>query len=113
MTIAFVESEITRLIGLYTAIERASDDMLSAALQSDWETVNAVQARCALLIDQVRRLNARVVLSRKDQSAKMKLMRQIVQNEAHVRRLAYPWTERFDTLMFGGTPSTGEAQQAA
>jgi len=113
MTIAFVESEITRLIDLYTAIERASDDMLSAALQSDWESVNAVQARCALLIEQVRRLNARVVLSRKDQTAKLKLMRQIVQNEAHVRRLAYPWTERFDTVMFGGTSSTGESQQAA
>jgi flagellar protein FliT len=113
MTIAFVESEITRLIDLYTAIERASDDMLSAALQSDWEAVNAVQARCALLIDQVRRLNARVVLSRKDQTAKLKLMRQIVQNEAHVRRLAYPWTERFDTVMFGGTSGTGESQQAA
>jgi len=113
MTLAFVESEITRLIGLYTAIERASDDMLSAALQSDWEAVNAVQARCALLIDQVRRLNARVVLSRKDQTAKLKLMRQIVQNEAHVRRLAYPWTERFDTVMFGGIAGTGESQQAA
>jgi flagellar protein FliT len=113
MTLAFVESEITRLIGLYTAIERASDDMLSAALQSDWEAVNSVQAQCALLIEQVRRLNARVVLSRKDHSAKMKLMRQIVQNEAHVRRLAYPWTERFDTMIFGGEPSSGDAKQAA
>ena len=113
MTLTFVESEITRLIGLYTAIERASDDMLTAALQSDWDAVNAVQAQCAMLIEQVRRLNARVVLSRKDHSAKMKLMRQIVQNEAHVRRLAYPWTERFDTMMFGGAPSTGESQQAA
>ena len=113
MTLAFVESEITRLIGLYTAIERASDDMLSAALQSDWEAVNTVQAQCALLIEQVRRLNARVVLSRKDHSAKMKLMRQIVQNEAHVRRLAYPWTDRFDTMIFGGVTSTGDSQQAA
>ena len=113
MTLTYVESEITRLIGLYTAIERASDDMLSAALQSDWEAVNTVQAQCALLIDQVRRLNARVVLSRKDQSAKMKLMRQIVQNEAHVRRLAYPWTERFDSMVFGNSPSSGESQQAA
>lgn len=110
MTSTRAEAEIGRLIGFYLSIEQASRDMLSAALDSDWDRVGSIQEHCAVLIDQVRRLNARVVLSRHEQRAKMRIVRQIVHNEAQIRRLAYPWTERYEHLVFarGLRPPSGE-----
>ena len=95
------EAEIERLIGFYLSIGRASRDMLDAAQDSDWDRVGAIQEHCTLLIDQVRRLSRKVSLNRHDQRAKLRIIRQIVRNEAQIRRLAYPWTERYEHLMLG------------
>lgn len=110
MTASRAEAEISRLIGFYLSIEQASRDMLSAALDSDWDRVGSIQEHCTVLIDEVRRLDGRVVLSRNEQRAKMRIVRQIVQNEAQIRRLAYPWTERYEHLVFaqGLQPPTVE-----
>jgi len=96
------EAPDSRLLGCYLSIERASRDMLSAARDSDWERVSEIQARCGALIDQARRLGGGASLSRTDQKTKMRIVRQIVLNEAQIRRLAYPWSERFEQLVFGG-----------
>jgi flagellar protein FliT len=112
MTASRAEAEIGRLIGFYLSIEQASRDMLSAALDGDWDRVGDIQEHCSVLIDQVRRLNGRVVLSRDEQRAKMRIVRQIVQNEAQIRRLAYPWAERYEHLVFARDarpPSGGRA----
>jgi flagellar protein FliT len=105
MTGTRAEAEISRLIGVYISIEQASRDMLAAARESDWSRVGSIQEHCSLLIDQVRRLNGKVVLSRNEQRAKLRIIRQIVQNEAQIRRLAHPWTDRYDHLVFGGAGS--------
>ena len=101
MSAVRADAEIDRLIGFYLSIERASRDMLAAAQDSDWERVGAIQEHCGVLIDQVRRLHGRVALTRAEHRAKLKIVRQIVQNEAQIRRLAYPWTERYEYLMLG------------
>jgi flagellar protein FliT len=101
MSAVRAEAEIDRLIGSYLSIERASRDMLAAAQDSDWARVGAIQEHCGVLIDQVRRLHGRVALNRAEQRAKLKIVRQIVQNEAQIRRLAYPWSERYEYLMVG------------
>jgi flagellar protein FliT len=111
MSAVRAETEIDRLIGLYLSIERASQDMLAAAQDSDWERVGAIQEHCGVLIDQVRRLHGRVALNRAEQRARLRIVRHIVQNEAQIRRLAYPWTERYEYLMLGKDlgPGTGRA----
>ena len=109
MTGTRAEAEISRLIGFYISIEQASRDMLAAARESDWSRVGSIQEHCSLLIDQVRRLNGKVVLSRNEQRAKLRIIRQIVQNEAQIRRLAHPWTDRYDHLVFGGAGSGDRA----
>jgi flagellar protein FliT len=101
MTAVRAEAQTARPLGFYLSIERASRDMLAAAQDSDWERVGAIQEHCGVLIDQVRRLHGRVALNRHEQRAKLKIVRQIVQNEAQIRRLAYPWTERYEYLMLG------------
>jgi flagellar protein FliT len=100
MTVVRAEADVDRLLGLYMTVERASRDMLGAALESDWDRVASIQERCGALIDEIRGMNARIVLSRDEQRAKLRIVRQIVQHEAQVRRLAYPWTERYEHLVF-------------
>lgn len=103
------EAEISRLIGFYLSIERASRDMLAAALEGDWDRVASTQTQVDALIDQVRTLNARVALSREEQRIKLRIVRQIVQNEAKLRRLSSPWSDRYEQLVFGVPPDPARA----
>jgi len=113
MSASRAEAEITRLIGFYLSIEQASRDMLSAARQNDWGRVGEIQEHCGLLIDQVRRLNGRLVLSRDEQRAKLRIIRQIVQTEAQLRRLSYPWTDRYEHLVFAEPGRSAPSGRAA
>jgi flagellar protein FliT len=99
MTAATREAEVGRLIGSYLSIERASRDMLAAAVVDDWDRVAGIQQRCDELIDQVRGLAVRVALPAAERRAKMRIIRQIVRNEAQIRRLAQPWTARHERML--------------
>jgi flagellar protein FliT len=107
------EPQDSALLGCYRSIERASRDMLSAARDSDWDRVNEIQRRCGTLIDQARRLGGGATLSRTDQQAKMRIVRQIVLNEAQIRRLANPWTERFERMVFGRPVTASDGRHAS
>lgn len=109
MTGTVFDGQVDRLIGLYLSIEQASRDMLAAARDSDWDRVGTIHEACSALIDEVRRLNTRVVLDRDGQRAKLRIVRQIVRNEAQIRRLAYPWSERWEHLVFGSVGVAGPA----
>lgn len=108
--VAQAQAQGSPLIGCYLSIERASRDMLSAARDSDWDRVGEIQVRCGALIEQARRLGGGTTLSRTDQKAKLRIVRQIVLNEAQIRRLAYPWSERFERLVFGGRAVASSAR---
>lgn len=90
------QASIENLIGLYAAIEIASRDMLTAALEGNWEAVTKAQDHCASLIDQTRHIKPGIVLTEKQQRARLRIMKQILQNEAKVRRLSSPWVGRSD-----------------
>ena len=95
------------LIDLYRAIEHCSRVMLSAALEGDWDAVAREQQRCTSLIDQTRGLVPTVALPKAEQRTRMQIMRQILQNEAVIRRLAHPWTERLERQLFPGASTGG------
>jgi len=113
MSATLADAEISRLLGFYLTIEQASRSMLEAALESDWERVGEIHDQCGALIAQVRRLSGRIVLPREEQRAKLRIIRQIVRNEAQIRRLAYPWSERYEHLVFGGVGAAGTAGRPA
>ena len=95
------------LINLYRAIERCSRAMLSAALEGDWDTVSREQQQCTELIDQTRHLVPTVALPKAEQRTRLQIMRQILQNEAVIRRLAHPWTERLERQLFPNAAAGG------
>lgn len=107
MTEAVFEEDVERLIGVYQEIEQASRDMLAAARDADWDRVAEIHEACSVLIDTVRRMNRQLEIGRDAQRAKLRIIRQIVRNEAQIRRLAYPWSERWEHLVFGSVGMPG------
>jgi flagellar protein FliT len=95
------------LIDLYRAIEHCSRAMLAAALEGDWDAVSREQQQCTALIDQTRQLVPTVTLPKAEQRTRMQIMRQILQNEAVIRRLAHPWTERLERQLFPSVAAGG------
>ncbi len=90
------EQDVDRLIGLYREIESVSQSMLTWALEGEWDQVSLEQDRCLALIDSVRSLNRTVRLDQKAMGTKLQIMREILRNEASIRRLNMPWTLRVE-----------------
>ena len=95
----------TTLLQYYEAIERASQDMLEAARNGNWDAVVKLEGACALLITQLKHAAANQKLATEELQLKSRIMQRILVNDAEVRVLAEPWLEGLDHLL-GGTPAT-------
>lgn len=93
------------LLNYYEAIEQASQDMLQAARDGNWDRVVKLEGACALLISQLKHAASRGALGPEEAQLKSRIMRRILVNDAEIRILAEPWLEDLDNLM-AGKPKT-------
>ena len=93
------------LLEYYEAIERASQDMLEAARNGNWDAVVKLEGACALLISQLKHAAAGQQLASDEQQLKSRIMQRILVNDAEMRVLAEPWLEGLDHLL-GGARAT-------
>ena len=93
----------TELLNYYEAIERASQDMLEAARQGNWDHVLKLEGACALLISQLKHNAGARPLGADEAKFKSRIMQRILVNDAHIRQLAEPWIDEIDGLMAGRT----------
>ena len=93
------------LLNYYEAIEQASQDMLQAARDGNWDRVVKLEGACALLISQLKHAAARGALGPEEAQLKSRIMRRILVNDAEIRILAEPWLEDLDNLL-AGKPKT-------
>ncbi len=91
----------SNLIHYYEAIERASQDMLTAARDGDWDSVVKLEGACALLISQLKHAASNRSLDSTEKQLKSRIMQRILVNDAEVRVLAEPWLEGLDELLAG------------
>ena len=89
------------LLQYYEAIERASQDMLEAARNGNWDAVVKLEGACALLISQLKNAAADRKLAADEAQLKSRIMQRILVNDAEVRVLAEPWLEGLDDLLAG------------
>jgi flagellar protein FliT len=89
------------LLAYYEALEVASKDMVDAARNGDWTSVTQIRMTASLLIAQLRLQLQHDELDRHDMRRKLRIMRQIVQNDAELRVLAQPWLRTLDALLGG------------
>jgi flagellar protein FliT len=93
------------LLNYYEAIEKASQDMLEAARNGNWDHVVKLEGACALLISQLRHAASTQTLGAEEALLKSRIMQRILLNDAEIRQLAEPWLEDLDHLL-AGRPKT-------
>ncbi len=89
----------TSLLSYYQAIEKASQDMLEAARQGNWDHVLKLEGACALLISQLKHQAAEKPLGADEAQFKSRIMQRILVNDAEIRQLAEPWLDELDDLL--------------
>jgi flagellar protein FliT len=93
------------LLHYYQAIEKASQDMLEAARQGNWDQVLKLEGACALLISQLKLNASGPALGQDEAQFKSRIMQRILVNDAEIRQLAEPWLDELDELL-AGRPTT-------
>jgi flagellar protein FliT len=89
------------LLNYYHAIERASQDMLDAARNGNWDEVLKLEGACALLISQLKQTASTASLGQDEVQFKSRIMQRILVNDAEIRQLAEPWLDDLDALLAG------------
>ena len=95
----------TPLLNYYQAIEKASQDMLDAARNGNWDQVLKLEGACALLISQLKHSAAAKPLGDDEAQFKSRIMQRILVNDAQIRQLAEPWLDDLTELL-AGRPTT-------
>ena len=92
LSAAASEPARSRLLHHYEAIARASCAMLAAARADDWNEVARQEERCGALIAILKAADEYPEsLTRADNECRMRLLRQILADDALIRRHAEPW----------------------
>ena len=89
------------LLNYYEAIEQASQDMLQAARDGNWDRVVKLEGACALLISHLKHAAAKKALAPDEAQLKSRIMQRILINDAEIRQLAEPWLDNLDRLLAG------------
>ena len=89
------------LLNYYEAIEQASQSMLEAAREGNWDEVVKLEGACALLISQLRHAAVERQLGREEAQLKSRIMQRILVNDAEIRNLAEPWLEDLEGMLSG------------
>ena len=89
----------TTLIDYYEAIERASNEMVQAARQGNWNEVVRIEGACALLISKLRNASQGTTLDADQVRRKSRIMQRILINDAEIRHLVEPWLKDIDHML--------------
>jgi flagellar protein FliT len=98
------------LIDRYQEMARLSRAMLEAAHRSDWEAVARIEALCRLQIGELKRAAIAEPLGAEEQRRRIELMREMLRDDAQIRRRAEPWLLELERLV--GMPSRSEPSRS-
>jgi flagellar protein FliT len=96
--------EVPRLIRRYEAIALASRCMLTAARRGDWDEVARLEERCRELIGQLKEAAEFEQFDVDDQRLRVRLLRNILADDAEMRARAEPWLAQLDQMIALGAP---------
>ncbi len=81
------------LLASYRALGEASEQMLAAARSGDWDAVCRLEGASTVLVAQLRRLRRRQGLPVAQERERLDILRNIVLNDAEIRRILQPQPE--------------------
>lgn len=89
-------------LSLYESMGSISAQMAQAAAACDWERLVALENECAGLARHLEAQGEPLPLTEQERARKMALIRQILADDAEVRRHAEPWMEQVRQFLGGG-----------
>lgn len=78
------------VIDCYEAIAAASERMLAAARNADWDGLIAAEMVCANLINQVSALSKHADISEEGNRRRMQIIHRVLADDAQIRNLVQP-----------------------
>ena len=89
------------MIECYEQIANASRRMLAAARAEEWDLLTEVERECAGIIDRLRGMGNPEAMSDDGRRRRMEIIRQVLVDDAEIRRLAEPWLARMESYLRG------------
>ncbi len=78
------------MLAWYRALGSASEQMLEAARQGDWDAVCRIEGASTVLVAQLRRMRSAHQLPAGEERERLHILRNIVLNDAEIRRILEP-----------------------
>jgi flagellar protein FliT len=94
-------------ISTYENIAAIMNQMCAAAQGADWKRLAALEKDCARLVALLQASQQAAALTPPQQRRKFELLRQILANDAEIRRHTEPWMENLKALI----KDTGRTRQ--
>lgn len=89
----------TQVVERYTRMADASQRMLRAARDGDWDKVCEVEQECTRLIVELSRMGDLAPTDPELRRQKLGLMKRVLADDAEIRVLSQPWLKKLDALM--------------
>jgi flagellar protein FliT len=96
--------EPSAMLRCYTALDSASREMLEAARAGDWDGVCRLEGACALVIARLEELGPPNAMPAHEQRDRMRILRQIVERDAEIRRISEPLPSFLDPAVEPSPP---------
>lgn len=97
-----------RILGLYESIGRVSRTMAAAAERADWESLEAGERVCGLLIEHVEALgDPASQLDPSGRRRRLAILRDVLEDDAAIRRHTEPGVARLASLLSPRTSGRG------
>jgi flagellar protein FliT len=88
------------LLGYYESVGRLSRTRVAAAESEDWESLAAVERICGLLIERIEAFgDPEGQLAPDERSRRMAILRDVLRDDARIRRITEPSLARFDARL--------------
>jgi flagellar protein FliT len=96
-----------QVIATYENVARVMAKMVTAARAADWKQLSALEKDCARQVALLQHSSASAELSAPQQKRKFELLKQLLADDAEIRRHTEPWMENLKSLI----QSTGRKRQ--
>jgi len=84
---------------IYNAILATTEKMLAAAQNSEWDQLVSLEQECRKLTDTLKGNNTEPPLDKELQQKKIKIIHQILDNDAQIRAIIEPWMARLQEML--------------
>ena len=87
------------VVSVYEAMTVLSDQMVSAANDSDWDRLSSLEEQCAAHLRQLRERESGVRLEGANRERKLVAIRKLLDDDRKIRDLTMPWMAKLSALI--------------